>query len=606
MKFAPEQLFVYQVVPQLLESLELMYFDSSTVEEVSPSPQPQPQSQQERSPSRGTAEPVVDHDTTLQVKDKEYYKSDLYRLNLKRQSRGLPPLSDQEFDQLADELNANESISASEDESDDDADIYDNKKDQLDTIFEKSVQKLEQLKVNQDEEEGIVSHLATRSPYILFKSPLLEDNECIGVFKALFNTKEIEDPINALQSWQANTGMKSAIFMIGGGHFAGAIVSHKPKSIKGQVAKTPQDLLLNSVDFIEHKSFHRYTTRRKQGGSQGAMDSAKGKANSAGSNLRRANEFALMTEVRELLNSWKRHLDECQSVFIRASGMQSRNTLLGYEGAPLRNDDDRVRSFPFSTKRATSSELKRAWLELTSLAVTSKPKTDDKKLRQRLVQLQLEQSQQLKVKQEAEITPEVKYTREIIAYLKKSRGPVLISYMKKHALPDDFKLQPQAEYYHTPTVLHYAAAHGVKNLIGVLLKTMKCDPSVLNKAGKTPYDLSANQSVKLAFRVARSELGEDAYDWDAAHVDSPITREEVEAADTERKREEEDEKKRLQREELEKKPVVPIPQPGTQKKLGGVSMAQVNINSLSDDQRMRLMREQRARAVEARMKLQQN
>jgi len=36
--------------------------------------------------------------------------------------------------------------------------------------------------------------------------------------------------------------------------------------------------------------FIRYTTRRKQGGSQASNDNAKGKAKSAGANLRRYNE----------------------------------------------------------------------------------------------------------------------------------------------------------------------------------------------------------------------------------------------------------------------------------------------------------------------------
>lgn len=593
-RFEPEELFAYDLSPRIIDSLELMYFDSSTVEEVTLAQQQQ-QQQQEQS--------TVQVIKPVQHKDREYYNSDIYKLNLKRQSRGLPPLTESEFEELASEL-FNESLSGSEEEdSEEDGDDNDEryKTDTLDTIFERSIAKLEQLKLEQ-EEEGVVSHLATRSPFILFKSSLLDSSHAFGVYKSLFSVKEINDPINALKSWQSQQGKKSAIFMIGGGHFAGAIVSHAVKSTKGQVSKTPSDLLLNSVDFIMQKSFHRYTTRRKQGGSQSAMDNAKGKANSAGSNLRRANEMALQNEVRELLQSWKKQLNECDSIFIRANGMQNRRILVGYEGSPFANDDDRIRSFPFTTKRATTSELKRAWLQLTSLTITAKPKVDDKVLKQKALQQQLKQSKSNKVKETDKVTPEETQTREIVGFLKKSRGPVLITYMKKNQLSPQFELQPESEYYHTPTVLHYASAHGLKNLIGPLLKNLKCDPTALNKSGKTAYDLSANISVKQAFRIARSELGESIYDWERAHVESPLKREDIEREDLERKAQEEQEKKKAQRELLEQKV-----EPATKnnKRLGGVSISQVNINSLTDDQRMRLMREQRARAAEARMKLQQ-
>jgi hypothetical protein len=584
-KYSNEDLYVYRLGTQVLQSLELMYFNSDTVQEV----------EQQLPPITNTSATATSaQEAKPMVRDKDYYKSDLYKLNLKRESHGLPPLSEQEFDELCEV----ESISGSEDEDEDDEDdLYHDRKDSLDTIFEKSIAHLEQLST---EDQAVVSHLATRSPYILFKSALLDGFTCFGAYKSLFNIKEIKHPLKSLEAWQSKQG-KSAIFMIGGGHFAGAIVNHSLKSIKGNAVKQGQDPRLNSVEFLEHKSFHRYTTRRKQGGSQSAMDNAKGKANSAGSNLRRANEMALQNEVRELLSQWRKELDQCDSIFIRANGVQNRKILV-FDGSPLQTDDTRIRSIPFTTKRPTTTELKRVWLELTSLTITSRPKVDDKKLKLRLVQEQLKQSQQQKIKQVDEITPEEKHTREIIGFLKKSRGPVLITYMKKHGLSPDFRLAPDQEYYHTPTVLHYASAHGIKNLIGVLLKTMKCDPTVQNKSGKTPYDLSANTSVKQAFRIARHELGEGAFDWDKSHVDTPISRDELERQEQERQNQEAEEKKELQRKELEKR-TEPISAP--KQRLGGVSLSHSNINSLTDDQRMRLMREQRARAAEARMRLQQ-
>ncbi|CDR37716.1 CYFA0S01e15610g1_1 [Cyberlindnera fabianii] len=584
--YRQEDTFVYGLSPRVLDSLQLMYFDSDTTQEISPI-------SKEESPAPRALSPSL--------KDREYYKSDLHRLNLKRQERGLPELTEEEFEELADGL---ESISGSEASDSEDEEVskdYRSKSAALDTIFEKSIQKLEQLQM--EESSGVVSHLATRSPFILFKSDLLPEEKCFGIYKSIFSIKDIEDPIDALKRWQTTgKSKKSALFMIGGGHFAGAIVSHLPRSTKGNTVKPGENILDQSVDFIVNKTMHKYTTRRKQGGSQSAMDNAKGKANSAGSNLRRANEAALQNEVRDLLRQWKGHLDDCESIFIRATGAQSRAILIGYEGAVLKSNDPRIRAFPFTTKRATAGELKRAWVNLTYLSVTDKPKIDEKKSKLKQQQEQLKQSTLQKEKKMVEESPEVKHTKEIVGYLKKARGPVLMTYMKKNKLSGDFKLQPESEYYNTPTILHYAAAHGIKGLIPVIVKTLKADLTGQNANGRTAYDVSANKATRQSFQMLRHELGESAQDWPATHIGPAISREEVEKAEQEAKDREDQEKKDLIEQELKKDtPVVK----GPKQKLGGVSTAQANLSTLTEEQRRRVMREQMARAAEARLKAMQ-
>lgn len=597
-QFQQDETLVYDLSPRVLKSLQLMYFDSSTTEEVLPQSDKLTVESLQRLDRESSPK-------TLQPKDKDYYKSDLHRFNLKRDLKGLPRLTEEEFEELAGDLD--ESISGSEsseteDEEDKD-DLYAYKKDKLETIFEKNVQQLENLKLQ--ESERVVSHLATRSPYVLFKSDLLDQDKCFGVYKSLFSIKELEKPLEALQSWKSNSSTKkSALLMIGGGHFAGAIINHQPKSTKGNALKLGESILEQGVDIVAHKSFHRYTTRRKQGGAQSASDNSRGKANSAGSSLRRYNEVALQNEVRELLQSWKSHLDQCDSIFIRANGASNRNIIVGYEHAVLQNNDERIRSFPFTTKRATTSELKRAWVNLTYLNITDKPKIDEKKLKQKQHQEQIQQSKIQKEKETKEISEEEKHTTEVVGYLKKSRGPVLITYLRKHKLSPNFTLEPESEYYNTPTLLHFAAAHGIKNLIPILIKTAKADPSIQNPNGKTPYDLSANKQVRQAFQIARFEIGEDGQvDWEKAHVGKPVSREEVEELEVQEKNKEEQDKQKLIKEELAKaKEESRSVENGATKRLGGVSLAQANLSSLSDDQKMRLMREQRARAAEARMK----
>lgn len=586
----PEDTYVFNLDSKILDSLQLMYFDSSTAQEILPI-----------AVKKSLPKVMAKKDTT--VKDQNYYKSDLHKLNLKREIRGLPKLTEEQFEELADELN--ESISGSE-ESDSDDDSDDDRKDTLETIFEKSIKQLEELKLNQnnDDEESIVSHLATKSPYILFKSNLLENDKCFGIYKALFSIDELQRPLESLVSWKANNNLnnKSALLMIGGGHFAGAIINHKPKSTKGNFVKPGDSILEHAVDVVVSKSFHRYTTRRKQGGSQSASDNARGKANSAGSSLRRANEAALTQEVRELLQSWKSELDGCDSIYIRANGSANRKIIVGYENSVLKNNDPRIKSFPFTTKRATTTELKRAWVQLTYLIVTNKPKFDDKKFKKKIAQEQLKQSTISKEKSIRQETEMEKHSKEIVGYLKKARGPILASYLKKFKLSSNLTLEPESEYYSAPTMLHFASSHGLKNLIPILIKNLKADPTIQNKAGKTAYEISANKSVRLAFQIVRNDIGETDIDWEAARVGKPISKEEVEKLEKEAKEKEEEEKKELIKIEQAKIAAEP-PKPSTAApRLGGVSLSQTNLNTLNDDQRMRLMREQRARAAEARFK----
>ncbi|KAH3675072.1 hypothetical protein WICMUC_002904 [Wickerhamomyces mucosus] len=585
--------YVFQISDRVLNSLQLMHFDSSTTEEILPQP-----IKHEEDPGR-----QLTKENSPELIDKEFYKSDLYRFNLKRKLLGVPTLSEEEFEKLVDEQN--ESISGSDDSENDESQDDEEFKptDKLETVFEKSIEKLQ---IAEAEEENFVSHLATRSPYILFKSDLLDEEKAFGVYKPLFNANQTDDPLAALKQWQSSAlqDKKSAVFMIGGGHFAGAIVSHKPRSTKNNIVKPGDSSLEQSVEVLKHKSFHRYTTRRKQGGSQSASDNSRGKANSAGSSLRRQNEAMLQQEVRELLKSWETDLNGCEFIFIKANGSSNRKILVGYEGAVLESNDARLRTFPFTTKRATTTELKRAWVKLTHIHIINKPKIDEKQLKQKQTQEQLKQSTIQKVKKVDELSDDEKHSKELINYLKRGRAPLIIAYIKKHKLESNIILKPESEFYATPTLLHYASANGFKNLIGILIKTIRVDPALQNKANKTPYDLAANRQTRQAFQIARYELGENFTNWGNGHVGDPISRDDVEKLEKKQALQEEEEKKNLIKQALAK-PVKSSEENLPVKKLGGLSLNQANLSSLTDDQRMRLMREQRARAAEARFKIQQ-
>ena len=193
----------------------------------------------------------------------------------------------------------------------------------------------------------------SHSPLIWFTSPILPQPTSLGIYRAMFDEENLqEDPLALIRYQQIPTPPAKApkrtiaMMMIGGGHFAAIIASLTPKIVRNHQGQEERQ-----VDVLASKSFHRYTTRRKQGGGQASHDSAKGKASSAGSSLRRYNEAALQSEVRDLLASWKEALGQCDFIFIRATGSGNRRTLFGYEGAVLKSNDRRIRGFPFTTRR---------------------------------------------------------------------------------------------------------------------------------------------------------------------------------------------------------------------------------------------------------------
>lgn len=144
-----------------------------------------------------------------------------------------------------------------------------------------------------------------------------------------------------------------AILMCGGGHFAGA--------------------LFDGPAMAASKTFHRYTTRRKQGGSQSANDQAKGKANSMGAQLRRYNERALQQDVRDQMAEWRVQLAACHRIFIVVPSRQGRAALFEGDDAPLQSGDPRVHRVPFTTRRPTKSEVERIHRRLGIVALSATP-----------------------------------------------------------------------------------------------------------------------------------------------------------------------------------------------------------------------------------------
>ncbi|KAI0883978.1 uncharacterized protein GGS22DRAFT_28323 [Annulohypoxylon maeteangense] len=578
--------------------------------------------------------------TTVQDQ-RGHLKSDLHHYNLKQKLRGKSPVSEVEFEKLIADLD--ESLSGSDSPDSDEDDEDNNKESSLLTTLLKKQATLADRKNDgktddyQEDDDGY-SRKRQRSsgaqPLLWFSSPVLPQNSYFGVYRSIFKLEESRDESNIVdiikkKQLQPITVPKPGpdgnyapavykgphifLCMIGGGHFAAMVVSLAPRQTKhGSTGP-----LNREATVLAHKTFHRYTTRRKQGGSQSANDNAKGNAHSAGSSIRRYNEQALTDEVRLLLQDWKGLLDTSELLFIRATGATNRRTLFGpYEDQVLRANDPRIRGFPFSTRRATQNELMRSFIELTRLKVR-----------------EIDPNQEIKTQEETSTkTPTSKpakpaapklseeeetallHTSQLQAFIRRSKLPALLSYLKSNDVPISFSFQPadSPQNYHAPTPLHLAANQNSAPLVVGLLVKGGADPTLKNKEGKTAFELAGDRSTRDAFRVARDELGEGKWDWEAARVPPALSKADADKRDErERKEAETKEAERRKAEELRLKNESPKIPDG---KSRGKSLLDAGVKKTAQDkreeeargltpeQRMRLDRERRARAAEERFR----
>ncbi|KAF0645707.1 hypothetical protein FPSE5266_11067 [Fusarium pseudograminearum] len=561
---------------------------------------------------------------TTVIDQRGHLKSDLHHYNLKQKLRGQKPVSEAEFEKLVGNLD--ESLSGSDSEESDEEE--DGRQESTLTTLLKKQARLTEKAGDDDEDETAGRAGRGKPPLIWFSSPLLPEKNYFGMYRAILTGDEQrnQDLVEVLKKKQvepismpkikegalpevAYKGPHIFLCMIGGGHFAAMVVSLAPRPNKNGTTMNREATVL------AHKTFHRYTTRRKQGGSQSANDNAKGAAHSAGSSLRRYNEQALVEDVRNLLQEWKALIDTSELLFIRATGMTNRRTLFGpYEGQVLKHNDTRLRGFPFSTRRATQNELMRSFIELTRLKVREIVPVEETKKEADVVPKTSTKPSKPKLSEEEETA--LLHTSQLQAFVRRSKVPALLSYLKNNSITADFEFQPVEQNYHAPRPLHLAAAQNAAPLVLGLLVRGGADPTIKNNEGKTPFELAGERSTRDAFRVARSELGEAKWAWDDAKIPPAMTKAEADKRDEREKKEagdKEAERRKAEEERLQSEgPKVPE----GRKQKGNILAAglkqtpqekrEAEARGLTPEMRMRLERERRARAAEERLRKMQS
>ncbi|CRG87208.1 Protein VMS1 [Talaromyces islandicus] len=629
--FLKRPLYVYDLPAELLSTLTIKSDVQPTSVATTGTATPASSESSEKENGIPTAKTCALCQVSFQnvQEHRDHARSDHHRYNIKAQLRGNRPLTEIEFTKAIGEID--ESISGSESsESDDEEDDPRSADSTLVALLKK------QAKISQDAEDNEESRKqgsAGRQPLIWFSSPKLPSNTSVGVYRAVFTNEEQDERSHIVDSLRkkqlepfkrvnnaaaaaSNSGPHVFMCMIGGGHFAAMIVALAPEiQKKGGIEE-------RQARVLAHKTFHRYTTRRKQGGSQSASDASRGAAHSAGSSLRRYNEAALEKDIRDLLRDWKSMIDTSQFIFVRATGNTNRRTLFGsYEGQVLKHNDPRLRNFPFSTRRATQAELMRCFKELTRVKVSQIDEAAlaaaQPKQRETVSKSPKPPSQPKKPKLTEEEEAAMLHTSQIQALIRRSKAPALLSYIANNDIAPSFKFFPAdaLQNHHAPTPLHLAANSDSPALVTSLLEKAKFDPTVQNDEGKTPFDLARDRATRDAFRVARHELGESSWDWDAAHVPSPIARADVDRRQIQEREEaakEEATRRKTEMDRLRAEEAASAAAAETKRNAGGRKLASLEktaaekredeMRGMTPEMRTRLERERRARAAEERIR----
>ncbi|KAG1804509.1 uncharacterized protein BJ212DRAFT_1393488 [Suillus subaureus] len=583
------------------------------------------------------------------TEQRTHFRSDWHRYNVKIRLRGGSPVTEPAFAQLVDGLEDSISGSASSDESSDDSDAV-----------KALVSKIKRTSRSPSPSEERKTPLTAVS---WFHSP---PSTQIGVYRMLF---PIDTPpplyLAELKSIQERVkgGRKWAMFMVAGGHFAGAIVEvsrpaeNQDSTVSAKSKKKPPKPK-PETSILKHKTFHRYTTRRKQGGSQSVNDNSKGAAISAGAMLRRYGEQALRDDIRNLLFDWADDIQDCERIWLRAS-VSNRRIFLDYENCVINKGDDRLRTFPFPTRRPTQSELVRCLLELTQvktshlteeallaqdeafLASLPKPKTTPFTAPTAAP----EKAKPQRLTKEEEAYRE-KWSR-LLDMISKGRSEPLRSFWEREGASLGGVDAPIPEWTgdRRASLLQVAVQSGHEDVTRLLLYDLHADPTIivpssgvhqedkaanesdasdappLQGAGsrRTAYDLARTRAVRDIFRQCAGDHP-DWWDWfGAARVPSTFNKEKEDARDEKKKqrkkglkekmrereaREREREGKQfdMDNEQVGTKSESRSQDPTAPRKLGGSSGAADSVLGLTVELRAKVERERRARAAEARLK----
>lgn len=444
---------------------------------------------------------------------RSHFKSDIHRFNVKLSIAGKAIVKEEDFDELTSDSFRDydvSSISGSEDEIDRGAVSRTE-------AYRKTIENIR---------TKLLVNLRTGERVSIWKSLVLNESESVSyesekevspISDRCLSEKEVIGRLKALAQ-KAEGGKRVMVVLLAtGGHFAGCVFDG------------------NSV--VAHKTFHRYVVRAKAGKKQSSKDASGRTVHSAGASLRRYNELALKKEIQELLSAWKAYFDASSFVFIHAPS-SNRQMLFSGDKPYFSNLNCAVRNVPLLVRRPTFKEAQRIYSQLTQVAYEVEDKeipTDNKEGVSLSVSSAETDCARTTIKEEPE---------DNLIDVESNEGPST----DKNSENILSGSENEKEGVGITTPLHEAA---LSNDATKILEHLEqgLDPCIKDERGRTPYMLASDKEARNTFRrFMASNL--DKWDWNAAKVPSPLTKEMEESQAA--KQAEKDAKRKARAKELKK------------------------------------------------------
>ncbi|WOG95466.1 hypothetical protein DCAR_0414785 [Daucus carota subsp. sativus] len=445
-----------------------------------------------------------------------HFKSDLHRFNIKLSVAGKDIVKEEDFDESTSDALFKDfdvsSISGSDDDDDDRTG---------------GIHKATYCGVVEGSKRKLYLHLQTGGTISVWRNIIMDESQRIAfendkpVFLESdlphFTEKEVIEKLNNLIHEPRNNTHFRIVLLARGGHFAGCVFDG------------------NSV--VTHKTFHRYVIRAGAGKKQSSKDASGKIAHSAGSSIRRYNELALKKEIQELLVAWKPYFEASSCIFVHAPS-SNRQLIFDGEKPYLSWQHHSVRTVPLTVRRPTFKEAKRLYSILTQVS----DEADD------LLPILKEDSKVIT----SVTTDSHSGCREkdsVPNNLDSQEGTEpLFSAQKLENVSRSSESESESQTVLSSTPLHEAAKSNDANKIMELLEE-GLDPCIKDERGRTPYMLATEKEVRNTFRrFMASNI--DKWDWNAAKVPSPLTKEMEEAQNA--KQAEKDAKRKARAKELKK------------------------------------------------------
>lgn len=122
----------------------------------------------------------------------------------------------------------------------------------------------------------------------------------------------------------------------------------------------------NKDKLLEHKSDHKYVTRKKAGQRQIVKDKSKSTKNSVGAQLRREGEKKHQENIECILKVNEELLSKCEVIYLFAPGL-NKNILIGSNEKALFTFKNKILNIPFSISRANYSHMIEVYNKLTTI-----------------------------------------------------------------------------------------------------------------------------------------------------------------------------------------------------------------------------------------------